>query len=180
IFLDSAPGQGARISVRLALSARQATDNEDATETAPERAQQRSLDGVRVLAADDNPVNRAVIETLLNSLGCDTTLAAGGLEALALYEAHAYDVVLLDISMPEIDGVQTMRRMRKFDLMQNNRPSAPMIAASAHALSHQINTYIDAGFDAYVTKPITQHNLRSAILARLEDAAPDRSTEKRA
>ena len=173
IQLDTEPKVGTRIELKLPLMGARAT--EVRTHSSRRAPASDTFKGLRVLAADDNAVNRAVLETLLCSLGCTLSLTEDGFKAVEAYENDEFDIVLLDISMPELDGVQAMRRIRKTDLLKADGVSPPIIAVSAHAMTQQIDAYLEAGFDGYITKPITLQSLQSAIEAQLSARCPESS-----
>ncbi|MEO1656131.1 MAG: ATP-binding protein [Pseudomonadota bacterium] len=124
----------------------------------------KELEGLKVLAIDDNPVNLAVLRSMLNRLGATSVVAHSGAEGLELYAADQFDLVLLDISMPEMDGVEVLQRL-KADYAEGGL--APVIAVSAHAMPDEIDGYLAQGFAAYVTKPVRLDVLREAAGAVL-------------
>ncbi|MEM9838235.1 MAG: ATP-binding protein [Pseudomonadota bacterium] len=131
-----------------------------------------TLRGRRVLAIDDNGVNLAVLETVLKREGAITVTCTSGQEALEIISSGDFDLILLDIAMPHMDGPETLRRMRAL-LSDNKLP--PTIAVSAHAMQSDIERFLGEGFDGYVTKPVRRETLLSAateaLKARLGRAA---------
>ena len=125
---------------------------------------------MKVLAIDDNPVNLAVLKTLLGRVGAISVMAQSGAEGLELYAADQFDLVLLDISMPEMDGVEVLQHLRA---RYGPGELAPVIAVSAHAMPDEIEDYLDQGFAAYVTKPVRLEVLREAVgsVTQKQDAA---------
>jgi CheY-like chemotaxis protein len=113
-----------------------------------------------VLAAEDNEVNRTVVKYLLASLGHTVTFAANGAEALALWRQHDFDLILMDIQMPEVDGVTATRHIRA---ATGAKARIPIVALTAHAMSSERAEYLAAGMDAVVTKPIKMGDLRAAL-----------------
>lgn len=112
----------------------------------------------RVLVAEDHPVNRKVIQILLGELGLSPDVTSCGSEALNFYNRQTYDFVLLDIQMPDMDGISTMKAMRSIDARQN-RAHPQYIAFTANAMTHQVENYLSEGFDGILTKPITISDL---------------------
>ena len=156
----SAPGQGTVFTVRLPLpkvvlpnTTRETTKNE------------RHLEGRRILIVDDNAVNRMVLQALLAETGAQLTEATNGEEAVEATRASPFDLVLMDISMPVMDGKQALKAIREDE--RGNASLTPIIAVSAHALSHQIEEFLAHGFDAYVAKPVRPDAL-FATIARID------------
>ncbi|WP_341914015.1 ATP-binding protein [Ferrovibrio terrae] len=119
----------------------------------------------RVLCVDDNHVNRRIIETLLAPFCKTLVLAEGGLEALSLAAAQPFDVVLLDIHMPDMDGIETHHRLRNLAHGRDQR----IIALTADVVPEALARYEVAGFDAVVAKPVELDKLLRAM--GLENAA---------
>lgn len=117
--------------------------------------------GVRVLAADDSPVNREVVREALSRLGMAPTLVSDGAEALAAHQAEPFDIILMDCSMPVMDGFEATRRIRA---AESEGRRTPIIALTAH-VEGASNDWRRAGMDDYVTKPFTLNQLASAIAA---------------
>jgi CheY-like chemotaxis protein len=124
------------------------------------------LSGVRVLAADDNGTNRLILNAMLSSMGAETTMVDDGRRAVEAWAPGRFDLLLLDISMPEMDGISALNALRAAE-RHAGQPPAPAIAITANAMAHQIAQYLDAGFDAHVGKPFRRQGLAQAILAVL-------------
>ena len=114
----------------------------------------------RALVADDSAVNREVIKEALARLGIASTIVNDGAEALAAYEAGVFDVVLMDCSMPVMDGFEATRRIRAIEASLGAR--VPIIALTAHVEGGR-SDWREAGMDEYVTKPFTLNELAGAI-----------------
>ncbi len=117
----------------------------------------------RILVAEDNPVNQKVLGRMLEKLGYTPEFAADGRAALATLHRTEFDVVLMDIEMPEMDGPTATRNLR------NEFPAARqpiIIAVTAHAIAGSRETYLSMGMDEILTKPIRLPDL-TALLARL-------------
>ncbi|MGH9665203.1 MAG: response regulator, partial [Bryobacteraceae bacterium] len=121
---------------------------------------------LRLLVAEDNPVNQRVIERFLERIGYRADIVANGLEALASLGSHAYDAVLLDVHMPEMDGLEVARRVGE-RFPHSTRPR--LIAMTASAMSGDRETCLAAGMDDYISKPLRMQALQDA----LERCAPD-------
>jgi two-component system sensor histidine kinase/response regulator len=128
--------------------------------------------GGRVLLAEDNPINRQVAQELLRDAGLTVDCANNGLEALQRLELTPYDVVLMDVQMPEMDGMEATRRLKRDPRLAN----IPVIALTAHALASDRKRFLDAGMDDYLSKPIEESRLLRTLAAWLphevHDAGP--------
>lgn len=156
IELDSAPGLGSsfRVTLRLAPSAPVAET------AAPAPIHVRSL---RVLLAEDNPVNSEVARTFLTRAGHTVTLAADGAEAVDKAKDGGFDLILMDMRMPKVDGLEATRRIRALPPPLGN---VPIVALTANALRADVDRCLDAGMDAHLAKPMTPLALNS-VLARV-------------
>jgi CheY-like chemotaxis protein len=124
------------------------------------------LRSLRVLVAEDNPVNQIVARTLLERLGHDVTIVPDGQAALDALEAGTFEVVLLDIQMPIMDGLEAARRIRS----KWTGPERPiLVALTAHAMPEDEREAREAGMDDYMTKPITLERLRDLFEKRLRN-----------
>jgi CheY-like chemotaxis protein len=118
------------------------------------------LHGVRVLVVDDSPDNLFLVKNFLAKSGAVVATAASGQQALELAAAHSYELILLDIQMPEMDGYQTLKRLREQDFQK------PIVALTAHAMADERQHTQEAGFHAHLTKPLDAVEL-VATVARL-------------
>ena len=112
---------------------------------------------------------------MLKRLGHEVALASGGQEAVALALRSKFDAILMDISMPLLDGVEAMRQIRFLDREMGGSGAVPVIAVSAHAMRQQIDDYLAAGFDGYVTKPVRAEALHAEIDRVMAARAPKRA-----
>ncbi|MDB5946628.1 MAG: multi-sensor hybrid histidine kinase [Ramlibacter sp.] len=115
---------------------------------------------LRILLAEDNEVNRKVALRMLKGFGYDADVAGNGLEAIAAVRRQPYDLVLMDIQMPEMDGLEATRRIVR-DVPVESRPR--IVAMSANALREDADAALRAGVDDYVVKPISVPMLRAAL-----------------
>ena len=113
----------------------------------------------RILLAEDEPSNRKVTMLMLGHLGYRADAVANGIEALQAMENQTYDVVLMDVKMPEMDGLEATRIIRQ--RWPNNGPR--IIAITAYALKGDREKCLEAGMDGYLAKPIWLDELRTAI-----------------
>jgi PAS domain S-box-containing protein len=131
--------------------------------------------GCRILLVDDNVVNRKVGERLLQRMGGSVTLAVNGVDALNRLRAAVFDVVLMDCQMPEMDGYEATRQIRRGDALN---PHVPVIALTANALSGDRELCIAAGMNDYLTKPLDPKLLATALSAALSEAAEPRVAQR--
>ncbi|MBT8042816.1 MAG: response regulator [Pontiella sp.] len=122
---------------------------------------------VRVLVVEDNLVNQTVAVRTLIRIGCTADAATDGAEALDKLDANEFDLVLMDVQMPVMDGIETTRVIRQRETGLN-RPRLPIIAMTAHAFSEDRERCIEGGMDDYITKPINVAELSSTIFQWLE------------
>ncbi len=117
--------------------------------------------GLRVLLAEDHPINRKVAVAMLEGLGHSIAVAADGSQALAALDAGEFDVVLMDVQMPVLDGFEATAAIRSREASTGRR--TPIIALTAHAMKGDRERCLDAGFDAYLPKPIRRAELVAAL-----------------
>ncbi len=114
-----------------------------------------------VLVAEDNVVNQMVVRAMLEKLGCRVTIAANGAEAIKAHDARDFDVILMDISMPEIDGAEATRRIRAME--EKAGAHTPIIGVTAHAMHEDRQRCLDLGMDDYLPKPVKQDALAATL-----------------
>lgn len=120
------------------------------------------LQGRRILVADDSATNRLILERFLKPARCEIYEAVGGEEAVTLALDTNFDVILMDIQMPGVDGIEATRRIRLAELSEG-KPRVPIFAVTANVMSHQISEYIAAGVDRVLPKPLPKHRLLSEL-----------------
>jgi CheY-like chemotaxis protein len=169
IWCESLPGKGSRFSFTLPLAqpgpaARPGADvgagagaREGGVDAAPEPRQ--SLAGLRALLAEDNEINQLIAVELLSAKGVQTDIANNGLEAVAALEKKPYDVVLMDIQMPEMDGLAATARIRALPAYRD----LPIIAMTAHAMAGDREISLEGGMNDHLTKPIEPDLLYAAL-----------------
>jgi two-component system sensor histidine kinase/response regulator len=124
-------------------------------------------------------VNQLVATGLLRKMGHTCAVANNGKEALALLVTQTFDLVLMDIQMPEMDGTEATRRIREDESRTSNH--MPIIAMTAHAMKGDRERYLDAGMDGYISKPISASKLEfeiAATLSMLRPVAPENTTRQ--
>ena len=128
-----------------------------------------------VLVVEDNAVNRMLIGAYLEEYGLTYDIVGSGAEALLRLGVKEYDLVLMDVMMPELDGVETTKRIRK---QGGDRGEIPIVALTAHAMKGDREDYLAAGMDGYVSKPIRGRELFAALKPYLSDDDGDVIGEK--
>ena len=145
IGVESTPGEGSRFWVRLPLPM---------TEAEPAQAEPAApagVTGLRVLLVDDNETNRIVGSELLTKAGHSVSLARDGAEAVERAHAAEYDLILMDVSMPRMDGVEATKQIRRGD---GRSRAVPVIAVTAHARSDELDRFLAAGMQGVLNKPV--------------------------
>jgi PAS domain S-box-containing protein len=120
------------------------------------------IENLRLLVAEDNPMNRRVVELLLAGSGMEIIFAENGKEAVAKFAERKYDMVLMDLQMPIMGGLAAMKAIREWEKAHGKIPT-PMIAVSANATSDHVEEAKEAGADDHVAKPIVRETLFEAI-----------------
>jgi PAS domain S-box-containing protein len=151
---------------RLSLLAERAQPHKIA---AAETAEEPTWNGKRIICVDDNENNRRIVELLLGKFGVDVTCCASGDEALDLCAIQAFDLILMDIVMPGLNGIETLHRLRT-DAECPNRDT-PAIALTAKLAPEDLAAYAAAGFEGFAGKPINIRELASAIAPLIIDPA---------
>ena len=131
------------------------------------RATEGDTPKLRVLVAEDNPVNRMVISAMLASDAYEVVMTEDGQEAVEAFEADRPDVVLMDISMPRLDGLGATRAIRN---LEGEGVRTPIIGVTAHAVGDVRATCLEAGMDDYVPKPVQQEDILRAIGSAVREA----------
>ncbi len=157
------PPGGAPVTSGDALAApEQASLGETTAAKTPARSAPTAgrTDDLRILLVEDEPDNQALALQMLGQLGHRADVASDGLEALERLEQHAYDLVLMDVMMPRLDGLETTRRLRR-DLPAAEQPR--VIALTARALRSDREACLSAGMDGYLSKPVRMDALAEAL-----------------
>jgi signal transduction histidine kinase/CheY-like chemotaxis protein len=173
IWVESELGKGSTFHVQIPLPLA------DAPAPAPDKALPAPPaveSGLQVLAVDDNPVNLLVLDQLLSSLGHSVTKAAGGAEALEMLAREPFDIVLMDIHMPGMSGVEALKQLR---ISNGPNRAAPVIALTADVTSGGRDSFMELGFDEHASKPIQVEALIEAMARALAAAgeAPKRGAK---
>jgi CheY-like chemotaxis protein len=171
MWAESTPGQGSCFSFTL----RTRPVATAAATPGPAQNTEAALDGrfarrypARVLVAEDNPVNQRVVVRLLEKLGYQATVAQNGREAVAALHAQPFDVVLMDVEMPEMDGPTATQTLRR-EFPPERQPV--VIAVTAHAMAGHRDELLAVGMNDYLAKPIRLAEL-AALFRRLDEFRP--------
>jgi len=121
---------------------------------------QESSQQLNILAVDDNPTNLKLVHALLEEMNINIVSCSSGKEALSLQQRFTFDLILMDVRMPEMDGIETTRQIRKNEPQEKR---IPIIAVTAHALANEKRKLLAQGMDDYITKPINDKLLRHII-----------------
>lgn len=160
IWVESTPGIGSTFRLTLKLGI--------VTEHADEGVRHELPDiqpgGKRftILLAEDEPTNRRFITILLGRLGCSVIAVQNGKEAVDAWLGNNFDLILMDIQMPILDGVQAVNRIRSIEKEQS-RPQIPIIALTAHAMDEMRQSLLESGMDGFVAKPVSISLLQSEM-----------------
>ncbi len=153
----STPGRGSTFWVNLPL---------DLCDAVPLPADESLLtmpgQALRVLVADDHPTNRIVVDLMLKGFGADTRCVENGLEAVEAFRSEDFDLVLMDMQMPILDGLSAVREIRTWE-RNHQRPPVPLLMLTANTLPEHVAAALAAGADGHVGKPITVDRLSAAI-----------------
>jgi CheY-like chemotaxis protein len=168
VTVESREGQGSCFTVRLPLARLGDVDRPE--EPLSARPEALGL-GLKVLAAEDNPTNQLVLRTLLEMAGVDVTLVHDGSEAVRAWEREAWDLILMDVQMPVMDGPTAAREIRAREAA-TGRERTPIIALTADSMVHQVNLHLAAGMDLHVAKPIAAADLFEAMVKAVGAVPP--------
>jgi PAS domain S-box-containing protein len=169
VLAESTPGKGSRFRARIEAgpfhfgTTNVQDDLQQAQSTNPKRTG-HELDGIKVLVAEDVLDNQVLMRRYLESSGAEVRFANNGKEAVEKALHDNFDVVLMDIQMPVLDGIQATRQLRAEGYNQ------PILALTAHAMAEEVARSIAAGCDAHLTKPITKRTLVDSIKEHLPKA----------
>ena len=169
VSASSQPGQGSTFTVRLDLSWLRASAPKAVVDHAQTEALAPVASDLRLLAAEDNAINQLVLKTLLHQAGVTPTVVENGQKCLEAWEAGDWDLILMDVQMPVMDGPAATRAIRDREAATGRRRT-PILALTANAMSHQITDYLRSGMDGHVSKPIEAAKLFEAIEAALDAA----------
>ncbi|WP_416397230.1 response regulator [Allohahella sp. A8] len=156
IVAEGRPGDGAIFELTIPFEAGDATNQQDSIDEACELTPaELEHHPVRVLIAEDSPANQIVFRAMLENTGYYADVVGNGLEALQAAKDFGYDIILMDIFMPEMDGIKATRAIREESAIQ----STPIIALTANAMPGDQEKFLNAGMDDYIAKPLNKKAL---------------------
>jgi CheY-like chemotaxis protein len=158
-----APDEGSTLCFRLPFR------RAEAAEAVPPAAED-DIRSLRILAAEDNATNQFILRALLAPTGVELRTVANGREAVDAFQAGDYDLILMDMQMPVMNGIDATRAIRAREI-SHGLPPTPILALSANVMNHQILEYERAGMDGVVAKPIDASKLIEAIALAIERRA---------
>jgi PAS domain S-box-containing protein len=167
ISVRSAPGEGTSFTVSVPLPKLETVEPAQAHPATPAAApDDGSARPLRVLAAEDNNVNQLVLKTLLNQAGVEPVLVGDGRAAVDAWARASWDLILMDVEMPVMNGPAAAAEIRAREKAEGRRRT-PIIALTANAMEGQVAQYLAAGMDGHVSKPIAAGRLFAALEAAL-------------
>jgi len=164
IWAENNPGRGATFA--FDISAERAERPVEAESNVSDMVESDMISNPHILIVDDNATNRVVAQALCEMFGCTSETADDGLEALDAIKARDFDLVLMDIKMPRMDGLQATQAIRK---LKGPMRDVPIIALTANADPEDARRYVASGMASVVEKPIKPERLRHAMNAALTD-----------
>jgi signal transduction histidine kinase/CheY-like chemotaxis protein/HPt (histidine-containing phosphotransfer) domain-containing protein len=169
IRVESEVGRGSKFVVSLSVAVAKSSKRV-VTDSPGAPGAHVSLDGraPQVLLVEDNIVNQRVVLAILTKRGFQVGVAGNGLEALKALEKSSFDLVLMDVQMPYVDGIEATKKIRH----ELNLKNLPIIAMTAHAMNGDRERCLDAGMNDYVSKPVNATTLVHTILRFIENGAP--------
>ncbi len=178
IGVESVPGKGSTFWFTLPYGAADAGALPE-TDPLPATGRYKTVRPLHVLVVEDNEINQIIIGNILDKMGCDYIVADNGIEGVEAVQTVDFDLVLMDVRMPELSGPDATRRIRA---LGGEKGRVPIIALTADAMAENRQSYFDAGMNGFVSKPIIVDQLAVAINSVLCEAgaAPLESIEQSA
>jgi len=166
ISVKSKPGEGSDFYFKLPFSSA-------ITKKLPGNGDRREIvvhngKDVRVLVVEDNPINQMLVVKVLQKEGFETDVAENGIIALDKYEKNNYDVVLMDLQMPLMDGYETTHNIRA---LMTSKKNVPIIAMTAHTIKGEVERCIEAGMNDFISKPFDKHELYQKIYKLVKNSS---------
>ncbi len=161
----STPGVGSRFNVRLPLARAIPLADYEARDVAAPALKAMVQRPLKVLLAEDHPTNQRVVQLILAGPGVDLTIVEDGAQAITAFRASRFDVVLMDMQMPVMDGLTATREIRRLEAARCADVRTPIIILSANAMSEHRDQAMTAGADLHVPKPITAATLLAGLEA---------------
>ncbi len=170
IDAESTPGAGSTFRFRIPLHRSDSPNvtDADAQSNMPLSGNAQDEPCLKILAAEDHPQNQLVLKALLDSMGAELSIVSTGREAIDAWAERDYDIILMDVQMPDMDGVQATSEIRAREATEG-RPQTPIIALTANAMTHQVDQYLAAGMNAHIAKPIQVEQLVGLLVRYGQD-----------
>jgi hypothetical protein len=163
VTVTSQTGSGTTFEVLLPLERAETV----AVLQSPETESKGSFEAIpafKILAAEDNPNNQMVLKTLLAQFDLSVTIVEDGQKAVERWRAEDWDLILMDVQMPVLDGPSAVRQIRELEI-ETGRTPVPIVALTANAMTHQVETYFAVGMNDVLVKPIEISNVLRVIQA---------------
>ncbi|HXB73010.1 MAG TPA: ATP-binding protein [Candidatus Acidoferrales bacterium] len=159
IWVESRPGKGScfRFTARLRIAGQRTSSPEPAGRPGP----RHSAQALRILLAEDNPVNRQLVVRILEKHGHRVSIAVDGRQAVDVLAGQEFDAVLMDVQMPELNGLEATAAIRRNELVSGRH--TPIIAMTAHAIKGDREACLASGMDGYLSKPVRAAELLDAL-----------------
>ena len=183
LFNQSVPNPNSQLQAKPACTRKLRRALSDLISPRPSRSEPGeplSSRAPRVLCVDDNPANLLLVQTLLEDMGAKVHAVESGYAAVDAVKQEAYDLVLMDVQMPGMDGRQSTEAIRQWESERHGTP-LPIVALTAHAMANEKRALLQSGMDDYLTKPISERQLAQVVLKwtglALRNQAPERTTD---
>jgi signal transduction histidine kinase/CheY-like chemotaxis protein len=181
IRVESSLGQGCTFEVQLPLKALPSSLNNSSPDTPISTdelaAARQRFEKLRVIVAEDNPVNQRLMRDTLGQVGCEMRVAHNGEEAVKLWETWDVDLILMDVQMPGVNGLMATARIREKE-RKTHRSPVPILAVTANAMTGDRETYMAAGMNGYVAKPIEFRALFQAMSHAIQESQSKRAIDR--
>ena len=162
IWVESTPNEGTTFFFTLAFKNSGIVSSIPEDKVDQEVQNKKLLRHLRFLIVEDNPMNQKLLTEMLGYWGSDYNIANNGLEAIKLFEQNNYDIILMDINMPVMDGYEATKQIRNHKWARNK--NIPIIALTAAVLSNEVEEMFAIGINHYITKPVNPKELKNVIL----------------
>ncbi len=116
---------------------------------------------IRILVVEDDDIGQFLIKKMIDDLGYESSIVSNGMEALSILENEKFDIIIMDIEMPILNGFETTKRIRSSS--NPNYNSIPIIGISANPLENELQPYLDKGMNDYISKPIHELELKEKL-----------------
>jgi PAS domain S-box-containing protein len=168
IRVESKPGKGSRFYFTLEFE----LSNQDHSQIQTEELQEKSLEGLNILVMEDNLINQKVISQTLKNWGCTFSIVENGFKGLNLLQNNFYNIILMDLQMPQLDGFETTQEIRNGGAGINNL-RIPIIALTADAFPETRDKVLEIGMNDLVSKPFKRNELNSKLYKMALEFCPE-------